>query len=136
MVFTLLATNRAFRRAAGYRRRGGRAKAGYGNASGKRDDPGGRQKRISYSAGVDTSDPLLERVSAALVAVPGVVSVVLGGSRATGAVHESSDYDIGLYFSEREGLDVARLPEVAKGLVDTPAAAQVTEVAGAGARGS
>ena len=81
---------------------------------------------------MDTSDPLLERVSAALVAVPGVVSVVLGGSRATGAVHESSDYDIGLYFSEREGLDVARLLEVAKGLVDTPAAAQVTEVGGWG----
>ena len=79
---------------------------------------------------MDTSDPLLERVSAALAAVPGVVSVVLGGSRATGAAHASSDYDIGLYFSERVGLDVIRLLEVVKGLVDNPAAAQVTEVGG------
>jgi hypothetical protein len=81
---------------------------------------------------MDTSDPLLERVSAALAAVPGVVSVVLGGSRATGAAHASSDYDIGLYFSERVGLDVIRLLEVVKGLVDNPAAARVTEVGGWG----
>jgi hypothetical protein len=81
---------------------------------------------------VGESDPFLEHVSAALVAVPGVVSVVLGGSRATGAVHESSDYDIGLYFSEREGLDVLCLLEVVRGVVDTPAAARVTEVGGWG----
>ena len=56
----------------------------------------------------------------------------LGGSRATGAAHASSDYDIGLYFSERVGLDVTRLLEVVKGLVDEPAAAQVTEVGGWG----
>jgi hypothetical protein len=73
-------------------------------------------------------DPLLERVSPALAAVPGVVAVSLGGSRATGAAHASSDYDIGLYFRERVGLDVTRLLEVAKGLVDEPAATQVTEV--------
>jgi hypothetical protein len=75
-----------------------------------------------------TSDPLLERVAAALAAVPGAVSVALGGSRATGAAHASSDYDIGLYFSERVGLDVVHLRAVVKGLVDEPEAAQVTEV--------
>jgi predicted nucleotidyltransferase len=81
---------------------------------------------------MDTPDPLLERVSAALAAVPGVVSVVLGGSRATGAAHASSDYDVGLYFAERLGLDVTRLLEVVRGLVDERAAAQVTEVGGWG----
>jgi hypothetical protein len=64
--------------------------------------------------------------------VPGIVAVVLGGSRATGAAQASSDYDIGLYFSERVGLDVTRLLEVVKGVVDKPAAAQVTEVGGWG----
>ena len=81
---------------------------------------------------METSDPLLERVSVALVAVPGVVSVVLGGSRATGAAHASSDTDIGLYFQERAELDVERLLEIVKDLVDEPAAAQVTEVGGWG----
>ena len=81
---------------------------------------------------MDTSDPLLERVSAALAAVPGVVSVVLGGSRAVGAAHASSDTDIGLYFSERAELDVERLRGVVRSLVDEPEAAQVTEVGGWG----
>jgi hypothetical protein len=44
---------------------------------------------------METPDPLLERVSPVLAAVPGVVAVVLGGSRATGAAHSASDYDIG-----------------------------------------
>ena len=81
---------------------------------------------------MEPPDPLVERVSAALAAVPGVVAVALGGSRATGAAHSSSDYDIGLYFSERVGLDVKRLRDVVRSLVDDPAAAQVTEVGGWG----
>jgi hypothetical protein len=81
---------------------------------------------------MEAPDPLLERISPALAAVPGVVAVSLGGSRASGAAHASSDYDIGLYFRERVGLDVTRLLEVVKGLVDEPAAAQITEVGGWG----
>ena len=81
---------------------------------------------------METSDPFLERVAAALAAIPGVVAVALGGSRATGAAHAASDYDVGLYFGERAGLDVQRLLEVVKGLVDDPAAARVTEVGGWG----
>jgi predicted nucleotidyltransferase len=81
---------------------------------------------------METPDPVLERVSAALAAVPGVVAVALGGSRATGAEHSASDYDIGLYFSEGAGLDVKRLLEAAKGLVDDSDAARVTEVGGWG----
>ena len=81
---------------------------------------------------MEIADPLLERLAPALAAVPGVVAVALGGSRASGAAHASSDYDIGLYFSERAELDVERLLEVVKGLVDDPAAAKVTEVGGWG----
>jgi hypothetical protein len=91
-----------------------------------------RERRIGYLGRMEAPDPLLERISPALAAVPGVVAVSLGGSRATGAAHASSDYDIGLYFRERVGLDVTRLLEVVKGLVDEPAAAQVTEVGGWG----
>jgi len=81
---------------------------------------------------MDTPDTLLERISHAITIVPGVVAVALGGSRAIGAAHASSDYDIGLYFSERAGLDVERLRDVVRSLVDEPAPAQVTEVGGWG----
>ncbi|SDT76609.1 nucleotidyltransferase domain-containing protein [Actinoplanes derwentensis] len=46
-----------------------------------------------------------------LVGVPGVVAVVLGGSRARGTHTEESDYDLGLYY--RGPLDTARLGELA-----------------------
>jgi predicted nucleotidyltransferase len=81
---------------------------------------------------MDTPDSLLERVSPALAVVPGVVAVVLGGSRARGAAHASSDTDIGLYFSEQAGLDVERLRGVVQSLVDEATAVQVTEVGGWG----
>jgi predicted nucleotidyltransferase len=81
---------------------------------------------------MESPDPLLERVSSDLAAVPGVVAVALGGSRASGAAHSSSDYDLGLYFRENAGLDVERLLEAVKGLVDDFGAAAVTEVGGWG----
>jgi nucleotidyltransferase-like protein len=77
-------------------------------------------------------DPVLEHVSTVFAAVPGVIAVALGGSRATGAAHSASDTDVGLYFSEGAGLDVARLLEAVKSLVDDPAAAKLTEVGGWG----
>jgi predicted nucleotidyltransferase len=82
----------------------------------------------------ETPDPLLQRVLPVLAEVPGVVAIALGGSRAMGIAHAASDYDIGLYFSEGAGLDVQRLLEAAKDLVDDPAAANVTEVWGWGPR--
>jgi Nucleotidyltransferase domain len=81
---------------------------------------------------METPDSLLDRVTPVLAAVPGVVALVLGGSRASGAAHSGSDYDLGLYFRRAAGLDVARLLEAAKGLVDDPGAATVTEVGGWG----
>jgi hypothetical protein len=81
---------------------------------------------------METPDPLLERIAPVLAAVPGIVAIVLGGSRASGAAHSASDYDLGLYFWRDRGLDVARLREAVKGLVDDPGAAAVTEVGGWG----
>ena len=46
---------------------------------------------------LETSQSLLENVTAALAPVAGVVAVVLGGSRGRGVHHAGSDYDIGLY---------------------------------------
>jgi hypothetical protein len=81
---------------------------------------------------MEASDPLLERIVPVFAQVPGVRAVALGGSRARGAAHAASDYDIGLYFDEGAGLDVERLHEAAKGLVDDPDAARLTEVGGWG----
>jgi hypothetical protein len=47
-----------------------------------------------------------------LLTVPGVVGVVLGGSRARGTHTEDSDYDLGLYY--RAPLDTGRLGELAE----------------------
>ena len=47
----------------------------------------------------------MEHLAARLAAIPGVVAVTLGGSRATGAATEGSDWDFGLYY--RGGLDPA-----------------------------
>ena len=77
---------------------------------------------------METPDPLLEAVAPAIAAVPGTLAIVLGGSRARGAAHSASDYDLGLYFSERAGLDIGRLREVVRSLVDDPDGAKITEV--------
>jgi hypothetical protein len=91
--------------------------------------PHRNRQRLAYCK-MEAPDPLLDRVSAVLAGVPGVVAIALGGSRASGAAHAASDYDLGLYFSEGAGLDVAGLLAAAKGLVDDPGAAAVTEVGG------
>ena len=47
----------------------------------------------------------MEYLAERLAAVPRVAAVTLGGSRATGAAVEGSDWDFGLYY--RGGLDPA-----------------------------
>jgi hypothetical protein len=73
-------------------------------------------------------DPLLQRLVSALVDVPGVDAIVLGGSRARGTATENSDYDFGLYYSAARPLDTDRLREAVRKLVDEPSAAEVTPV--------
>jgi hypothetical protein len=73
-------------------------------------------------------DPILERLTPVLAAVPGVVAAVLGGSRGRGTENAASDYDIGLYYRSDDALDTDRLLEVVRALVDDPVAAAVTPV--------
>ena len=77
-------------------------------------------------------DPILQRIVPALAEVPGVAAIALGGSRARGTATETSDYDIGLYYSAARPLDTARLLQAARMLVDKPEAAEVTPVGGWG----
>jgi len=78
------------------------------------------------------SDPLLTRIVDALCAVPGITAIALGGSRARGTALEASDYDIGLYFTTAGPVDIARLQQAVRALVDDPDAADVTELGGWG----
>ncbi|WP_430780856.1 nucleotidyltransferase domain-containing protein [Actinoplanes sp. G11-F43] len=57
------------------------------------------------------TDERLTTIAHRLLDVPGVVGVVLGGSRARGTHTEDSDYDLGLYY--RSPLDTKRLGELA-----------------------
>jgi Polymerase beta, Nucleotidyltransferase len=77
-------------------------------------------------------DPHLSRLIAVLENVPGVIAIVLGGSRARGTAHAASDYDIGLYFSAASPLDIARLREAVCELADDPGSLDVTEIGGWG----
>ena len=56
-----------------------------------------------------TDDPILQRIVPVLAEVPGVAAIALGGSRARGTATETSDYDIGLYYSAERPLDTNRL---------------------------
>jgi len=73
-------------------------------------------------------DPLLTRLTSAFAEVPGIAAIVLGGSRARGTAHPTSDYDIGLYFTAAVPLDTKRLLAAAKAVADNPAAASVTPI--------
>ena len=57
------------------------------------------------------SDRALSEMAERICAVPGVVAVVLGGSRAAGTQTPESDVDLGLYY--RESLDVDDLGRLA-----------------------
>jgi len=63
-------------------------------------------------------DSILNKIMRELEGIPGVVGVVLGGSRARGTNHDKSDMDIGIYYDEWEGFDVSQLNKVAKKLDD------------------
>ena len=73
-------------------------------------------------------DSLLRQITPVLSEVPGVVAVVLGGSRARGTGTDVSDYDIGLYFRREYPLDTEALLRAVRPLVDDPETASVTPV--------
>lgn len=61
---------------------------------------------------------ILNKVSEELKNVPGVVGVVLGGSRARGTHHATSDIDIGIYYDESKGFKVSEIGSIATKLDD------------------
>jgi nucleotidyltransferase-like protein len=77
-------------------------------------------------------DPILSRIVPVLAGVPGIAAIALGGSRARGTATETSDYDIGLYFSAAQPIDTDRLLQAAKTFADAPDAAAVTPIGGWG----
>src|SRR5581483_3438762 len=76
-------------------------------------------------------DPLLQRIVPVLADVPGIAAIALGGSRARGTATETSDYDIGLYYSAQRPLDTDRLSQAVRIFADA-AEAQVTPIGGWG----
>ncbi|MEV4110376.1 nucleotidyltransferase domain-containing protein [Nonomuraea sp. NPDC049695] len=73
-------------------------------------------------------NPDIDAIAARLTEVPGVVAVVLGGSRARGTHRPDSDIDLGLYY--RGPLDVAGLRALAREVTGEPT--EVTEPGGWG----
>lgn len=61
---------------------------------------------------------IMNEISKELKDVPGVVGVVLGGSRARGTNHPTSDIDIGIYYDTSAGFDVRGVSEAATRLDD------------------
>ncbi|GAB2609218.1 hypothetical protein Aab01nite_23010 [Paractinoplanes abujensis] len=74
------------------------------------------------------SDARLAGIAAEVARVPGIVGVVLGGSRARGTHTPESDTDLGLYY--RQPLDLDQLGRVARALAGD--SAQVTGPGGWG----
>ncbi|MBL7254882.1 nucleotidyltransferase domain-containing protein [Paractinoplanes lichenicola] len=74
------------------------------------------------------SDARLAAIAAEVARVPGIVGVVLGGSRARGTHTPESDTDLGLYY--RQPLDLEHLGRVARALAGE--SAQVTGPGGWG----
>jgi predicted nucleotidyltransferase len=70
---------------------------------------------------------LAERVAARLAAIPGVVAVVLGGSRASGAPEPDADLDLGLYYRAAAPPALRELRALAQELADAGTATDVTD---------
>ncbi len=76
----------------------------------------------------EVDEQALKEIAARLVTVPGVVAVVLGGSRARGTHRPDSDIDLGLYY--RGDLDLDGLRTLAAEISDEPV--ELTEPGGWG----
>src|SRR5699024_2420677 len=61
---------------------------------------------------------IINEISKELKDVPGIIGVVLGGSRARGTNQPTSDIDIGIYYDESVGFDVEEVSKIATKLDD------------------
>src|SRR5690625_4120742 len=65
-----------------------------------------------------TCENIVNKINKELEGVPGVIGIVLGGSRARRTYHSTSDIDIGIYYDESIGFDVKEVNGVAGKLDD------------------
>lgn len=65
-----------------------------------------------------TVQQIINTITKELSGLPGIVGVVLGGSRARGTHHETSDIDIGIYYDESKGFNVNYISKIASKLDD------------------
>lgn len=76
----------------------------------------------------NTVKNIIDLASRELQRVPGIVGVVLGGSRARGTYHPASDIDIGIYYDESAGFDLKELGRIATELDDEHRENIITEL--------
>jgi hypothetical protein len=57
---------------------------------------------------------LLERLIERLSQIRGISAIVLGGSYASGTHHDTSDIDVGLYYSEAKPFSIAEIRQIAE----------------------
>ena len=91
-----------------------------------------RVAEVEPGIGSVTADAIVSQVIGALQDVPGIVGVVLGGSRARGTHQPTSDIDIGIYYDEDAGFDVRHLSAAAAQLDDERRENLVTPLGGWG----
>src|SRR5690554_1683151 len=65
-----------------------------------------------------TVENILKRVSEELKDVPGIVGIVLGGSRARGTNSPTADIDIGIYYDESARFNTEEVSKIATQLDD------------------
>ncbi|NLZ35517.1 nucleotidyltransferase domain-containing protein [Clostridium isatidis] len=75
---------------------------------------------------------ILNKITAEIENIPGIVGIVLGGSRARGNNHETSDIDIGIYYDEALGFSTDELSKAATKLDDEHRENLVTPIGGWG----
>lgn len=65
-----------------------------------------------------TVQKVINQICKELDGIAGIVGVVLGGSRARGTNHATSDIDIGIYYDESAGFDINEIRKIATKIDD------------------
>ncbi|MCM3127841.1 MULTISPECIES: nucleotidyltransferase domain-containing protein [unclassified Paenibacillus] len=75
---------------------------------------------------------ILNKVTTLLSHVPGIVGIVLGGSRARGTHHTDSDIDIGIYYDLQSEFSIDEINKAVKDLNEEPVDHPITPIGGWG----
>lgn len=78
------------------------------------------------------ADETVQHITNALNGLPGIVGIVLGGSRARGNHGPTSDIDIGIYYDMSLGFDIEEINRIASKLDDEQREGLVTSIGGWG----